>query len=80
MKIIKFEQDACPNCIRVGAFLQGNEIEHEVVNVTKNPKKAIQYKIGMAAPVTILVDDEGNEVQRSNGFNIAELEAMIAKL
>ncbi|WP_425203783.1 hypothetical protein [Priestia megaterium] len=80
MKIIKFEQDACPNCQRVGAFLSGNGIEHTVVHNTKDPKTNIKYKIGQTAPVTILVDDEDNVIDRVNGFDVPALEAMIAKL
>ncbi|MGZ9868259.1 glutaredoxin family protein [Priestia endophytica] len=80
MKLVKFEKDACPNCMRVGAFLNGNGIEHEVINADKNPKEAIKHKLGFAAPVTILFNDEGEEIQRSNGFNIGELEEMVEKL
>ena len=78
-KIIKLEQPNCKNCGNVALFLENNGIEFDTYDVTKHPDKAVKYNI-MSVPVTILEDNEGNELQRSIGFNPAELEDMISKL
>lgn len=78
-KIIKFEKDSCPACTMVENFLNDNGVKVEKVNPFDNPKLATKYKIS-SVPVTILLDDEGNEIERSRGFNPEELEEMISKL
>lgn len=78
-KLIKFEKENCPACTMVENFLNANEVDVEKVNPFENPKLAAKFMIS-SVPVTILLDDEGNEIQRSRGFNPAELEEIITKL
>jgi thioredoxin 1 len=78
-KLIKFEKENCPACTMVENFLSDQNVKAEKINPFDNPKLAAQFMIS-SVPVTILLDDEGNEIQRSRGFNPAELESIIAKL
>jgi thioredoxin 1 len=79
MKLLKLEQPNCRNCGNVAAFLEDNGVKFTTVDVSKNPDVAAKYDI-MTTPVTILLDDNGNEVQRSAGFDRAELETLISQL
>lgn len=79
MKLLKLEKYNCPTCDKVGIFLDNQEIDYEKVNVEDNPDVAAEFGV-MGVPVTILLNDEGNEVKRSTGFNPEELEEMISKL
>lgn len=79
MKLIKLYQPNCRPCAFVDNFLKDTGVEYESINVVENTEKAVEFGI-MATPVTILLDDQGNEVKRSSGFNPAELEELISKL
>lgn len=79
MKLLKLYQPNCRPCVFVGNYLQDQGVKYESVNVADNPDIAGQFGI-MATPVTILLDDEGNELQRSAGFNEEELNELISKL
>jgi thioredoxin 1 len=78
-KLLKFEKENCPACTMVENFLIDKSVEVEKVNPFEQPKLAAKFMIS-SVPVTILLDDEGNEIQRSRGFNPVELEALIAQL
>jgi thioredoxin 1 len=79
MKLLKLYQPDCPPCIAVENFLQDQGVEYQSVNVQEEPEAAMEFGV-MSTPVIILFDDEGKEVQRSRGFNGAELEEMVSKL
>ncbi len=79
MKLIKFEKENCSSCNAVENFLNVNNIEHDKVNPFEYPELAVKYDIG-SVPVTILLDDNGNEVKRSIGFKPNELEDIINEL
>ena len=76
---MKLEQQNCRSCVFVSKFLNDKGVEFEVVDVTEQPDVASQYGV-MGVPVTILLDEEGKEVQRSVGFNPEQLENIVAKL
>lgn len=76
MKLIKFENEGCSACQMVENLLLSEGIEVEHINVFDNPEKAVSFDIG-SIPVTILLDSEGKEVQRSIGFKPPELMQMI---
>jgi thioredoxin 1 len=78
-KLLKFEKENCPACTMVENFLTDKNVEVEKVNPFEQPKLAAKFMIS-SVPVTILLDDEGNEIQRSRGFNPAELEQLISQL
>jgi thioredoxin 1 len=78
-KLLKFEKENCPACTMVENFLTDKNVEVEKVNPFEQPKLAAKFMIS-SVPVIILLDDEGNEIQRSRGFNPAELEEIVSQL
>ena len=74
MKIIKFSQPKCIPCEAYQIILnkwiewEGKGVDIEYVCCESNPEMASEYKI-MSVPVTIAIDDEGNEIvgKRRNG-------------
>jgi thioredoxin 1 len=96
MKLLKFEKEACPACQMVDNFLQANNIEAvKIVDPKVNPldEPSLAVKVNpfdfpnfaakfsiSSVPVTILLDDKGNEIQRSIGYKPDELNEMISKL
>lgn len=79
MKLIKFEKENCPACTMVENFLIDKGIKAEKINPFNEPDKAVKFNIG-SVPVTILVDNDGNEVKRSIGFKPDELESLVDNL
>jgi thioredoxin 1 len=79
MRLIKLEKYNCPSCQMVSNFLNNANVKYKAINVEDNPKVASEYGV-MGVPVTILLDDEGNEIQRSIGYKPNELQEMISKL
>ena len=79
MKIIKLGKQGCNPCKMVENYLQSNDVQYEDVDVFENPETAAKYDIG-SVPVTILLDEDEQEVSRSVGFKPAELEILISKL
>lgn len=79
MKLIKFEKENCPACTMVENHLGQHELYVEKVNPFDNPNLAVKYGV-MSVPVTVLVDENGEEVMKSKGFNPDQLDEMIAKL
>ncbi|MFO1442981.1 thioredoxin [Bacillus sp. Bva_UNVM-123] len=78
-KLLKFEKENCPACTMVENFLNDNNVLAEKVNPFDNPNLAVKFEIS-SVPVTILLDEEGNEISRSRGFNPDELQELISKL
>jgi thioredoxin 1 len=79
LKIIKFEQPSCVPCKMVANFLNDKEIEYTTYNVLEDFAETEQYFI-MSTPVTILLDNDGNEVNRVVGYNPGQLEELVSQL
>ncbi|MFS0657526.1 glutaredoxin family protein [Niallia alba] len=79
MKLLKLEKYNCPSCVKVSNVLNAMGVNYDQINVEDDPEVAGKYNI-MSVPVTILEDNEGNELQRSIGYRPEELEEMISKL
>lgn len=79
MKLIKLFQPNCTPCEYVENYLQNKDVVYESINLQENPDVAGKYGI-MSAPVTILLDDNGDEVGRSIGFKPAEIDKLISQL
>lgn len=80
LKLIKFEQDGCSPCKAMDMFFDSKGFkDYEKVNPFDSPHLAVKYDVGKL-PTVVLVDSDGNEVQRSVGFNPPELEELISKL
>ncbi|GIN35671.1 thioredoxin family protein [Bacillus sp. FSL K6-1109] len=76
MKLIKLEQPSCHPCQLVSNYLKEKEIEFEAIDVNQRPEIAAEYGV-MGVPVTILLDERGNEVKRSSGFKPDELDNIV---
>ncbi|MEC2153254.1 thioredoxin domain-containing protein [Bacillus velezensis] len=79
MRLIKLEQPNCNPCKMVTNYLNDAGVEYEAVDVTQNPEVAAQYGV-MGVPVTILLNEQGEEVKRSIGFKPEELDELLKGL
>jgi len=79
LKILKLEKHNCRPCGMVENFLQDQNVEYDKINIEENPETSMQYGV-MSVPVTLLLDDNGLEVDRVIGFNPPEIEKLIEKL
>lgn len=79
MKLLKFYQPSCIPCQSVESYLQDKGIIYDSVNVHESPEIASEYGV-LGTPVTILLNDDGIEIQRSIGYRPEELEEMITHL
>lgn len=75
-KLIKFEKEGCVPCKMVDSLLNSKDIKTEKIDVLSDSESVELYGVS-SVPVVILLDDGGNEVARSIGFNPPELENMI---
>jgi thioredoxin 1 len=81
MRLIKFEKQMCGNCNRVEAFLNGNNVQAEHIDVESySDLDFISKYVTMTLPVVVLLDDDGSLVKKSEGFNPPELEEIISLL
>lgn len=78
-KLIKLYQPSCAPCEMVENYLQSKKVSYESFNVQDNPDVAAKYGV-MSTPVTILLDEDGNELQRTVGFKPPEIEKLILLL
>jgi len=79
MKIVKFEKDHCPYCVMATNHLKNAGVEA----VSKRPydneddlNEFIPYGV-MAFPLIVLLDDNGQAIKQSVGYNVKELDEMI---
>ncbi|MGV3093626.1 thioredoxin family protein [Streptococcus pluranimalium] len=79
MELVKLEKHNCTGCELVENFLVDEGVSYDKVNVEDNPEVAAEYGV-MSVPVLILLDDNGNEVQRSVGFKPDEISDMLSKI
>lgn len=79
MKLLKFYKDSCPSCVLVTQYLDSKGVQCESINPFEQPEYGARYNL-MSVPVTILLDENDNEVLRSNGYVATQLDEMIAQL
>ncbi|MEC3668956.1 thioredoxin domain-containing protein [Bacillus velezensis] len=79
MRLIKLEQPNCNPCKMVSNYLEHADIQFEAVDVTQEPEVASRFSV-MGVPVTILLNDQGEEVNRSVGFKPNELDELLKEL
>lgn len=77
-KLIKFEKNDCNPCAMVSELLEKNGISYERINAFDNPEMAMKFKV-RTVPTVILVDGE-EEIKRTMGFKIEELNEIISML
>lgn len=78
-KIIKLYKNNCNPCTLVSNYLEYKGVKAEEYNIMENTDLAVKYGV-MSVPVIILVDDEGNEIQRSTGFKPNEIDKLLDQL
>lgn len=79
MRLIKLEQPNCNPCKMVSNYLEQANVHFETVDVTQEPEVAARFGV-MGVPVTILLSDQGEEVNRSIGFKPDELDELLKEL
>ncbi|MBT9285829.1 MULTISPECIES: thioredoxin family protein [Bacillus] len=79
MRLIKLEQPNCNPCKMVSNYLNEVGVKYETVDVTQKPEVAAQFEV-MGVPVTILLNEQGEEVKRSIGFKSNELDELLKEL
>lgn len=79
MKLLKLYKPSCSPCKEVENYLKDNHVEYTDINVFEDMDTAIKYGV-MSAPVTILLNNEGEEVARVNGYNPPALEELINRM
>lgn len=79
MRLIKLEQPNCNPCKMVCNYLNDAGVKYETVDVTQKPEVAAQYEV-MGVPVTILLNEQGEEVKRSIGFKPDELDKLVREV
>jgi thioredoxin 1 len=63
----------------VSNFLNDKNVEYKSYDVLEDFVETERFFI-MSTPVTILLDNDGNEVQRVVGYNPGQLEELIEQL
>jgi thioredoxin 1 len=63
----------------VEQHLANNSVDYEKINIEDRPEIAMQYGV-MSVPVTILLDDDGQELNRVVGFNPDEIDKLVEQL
>lgn len=78
MKIIKFGKEGCPPCEQVENFLKASGINYISINPfeTEDFDLLIKHNV-KTVPITVLVDDAGEELQRKAGFNETALRHLV---
>lgn len=84
MKLLKFKQNNCTPCKMLDNFLT-HELEVEVdqvVNISEGRDEdlALAGQFGiMKTPTLVLVDDNGNEIDRFSGVGQTGVKAILTK-
>lgn len=81
MKLIKFEKDHCSKCTMVQNFLDDKGVKAEKIDVENySDIDFISKYVDMSLPVVVLLDENGNLIKKSVGFEPQELEEIISQL
>jgi len=78
MELIVFTQDQCRYCHQVTNHLEDNEVPFSEINLSELPVFGEKFDV-MGTPTVILVDGD-EEIARTSGFNLSELETLIENL
>lgn len=72
MRLLKFEADWCQPCKTQAKLMEG--MEYEAIDVETREGAALASKYGVRSlPTIILVDDQGDILQRSSGITSREV-------
>lgn len=76
-RIIKFEKQDCAPCKQVSEFLNRKGVSYETINAFDEPEVAAKYRV-RSLPTVIILDQE-EEVARTIGFKVDELNKIISE-
>lgn len=79
MRLLKFETKGCGPCKMVQAYLEDKGVEVEQVDVLEDTDITEKYNVS-SVPTLILVNDKGEELERSVGFNPEEMESFVNRM
>ena len=77
-KLLKCEKNDCNPCAMVSELLEKNGVSYERINAFDNPEMAMKFRV-RTVPTVILVDGE-EEIKRTMGFKLEELNEIISML
>lgn len=79
MKILKFSRIGCNPCKVMSMFLNDKGVEYKELDVEDDAQLASKYGIS-SVPTLLLVDTNGEVLDRVVGFNPPEIDELISKL
>jgi hypothetical protein len=87
MELVKLSKTPCGGCVLVGNHLKDLGVEHTEIDIFDD--EAVEKKFNLTSeefreeyditsvPVLLLLDDDGVELARVNGFNPPAIEALL---
>lgn len=72
-------QNGCVPCSHVKNYLNDRNVVYTPINVSEQREYIEKYNL-MSTPVSILIDEDGEELDRSNGYNPDELHGLIMQM
>lgn len=80
-RLIKFEKHNCPKCVVVENFLTDQGVKAEKIDVESHSDLDFIAKyVEMSLPVVVLLDEKGELIKKSVGYNPPELEEILTHL
>lgn len=85
MKLVVVSQNGCNPCTMVKNFLTNEEVKYFIFNLSIQESIEINgakynKEDFMGTPVTLLIDEDGEEIARVNGFSPPQLQVLIDQL
>lgn len=77
--ILLLSQPSCRPCGFVKNLLEESSVDYQLVDITQENEYIDKFGI-MSTPVTILIDENNEEIIRVNGFDPESIEMMIEQL
>lgn len=71
LTLIKRSNPTCPLCIKMQNALDSEGVPYEVIDITEQPEAVEQY--GLSSVPVMLINEEGSNQIRLNGFKPVEL-------
>ena len=78
-KLIKFSRESCVPCKMLGNFLDEQGIVYEEIDVESDIETTVKYGVS-GLPTLLLVDENGEVLDRVVGFNPPKAEEMASQL
>lgn len=78
-KLLKFGRPSCVPCKMVEQYLEEQEVKYQDYNVEEDLMETAKYGVS-GVPTLILIDADGNTIDRFVGFNPPAIDELIEKL